>query len=298
MNIGFIGIGQMGRHMAQHILDAGYDLVVHDLRRETAQHLLEKGAKWMNTPRGVAESCQVVLSSLPGPPEVEEVVYGTNGLMAGWKREDIYVDMSTNSPTTIRRVAEDAKSKGVAVLDAPVSGGTSGAEQGTLTIIVGGDAPSLERIRQVLETMGKNIFHVGDVGCGNIAKLVNNLISTCCNTITAEGLVLGVKAGIDLKKLWEVIKVSTGNNWSLEHGYPRTVFLGNFEPGFRISLALKDISLALALGKEYGVPQLLGAALEQRFVEAKAAGLGDRAIGSIILPLEEVTGVQVRLPER
>ena len=297
MNIGFIGIGQMGRHMAQHILDAGYDLIVHDLRKEAAQHLLEKGARWVDTPRGVAESCQVVLSCLPGPPEVEEVVYGASGLMAGWKRGDIYVDMSTNSPTTIRRVAEDAKTKGVVVLDAPVSGGTRGAEQGTLTIMVGGDAHSLEKVRKVLEAIGNKIFHVGDIGCGNIAKLVNNMIASCCNTITAEGFVLGVKAGIEVKKLWEVIKVSTGNNWVLENNYPQAVFQGNFEPGFRITLALKDIGLALALGKEYGVPQPVGAAVEQRYLEAKTAGLGERGTQALILRLEELAGVQVRLPE-
>jgi len=143
MNIGFIGIGQMGRHMSQHVLDAGFNLIVHDLSIEAAQPLLEKGARWMDTPKCVAESCRVVLSCLPGPPEVEEAVYGENGLMAGWNKGDIYVDMSTNSPTTIRRVAEDAKSKGVVVLDAPVSGGTVGAEAGTLTIMVGGATRTL-----------------------------------------------------------------------------------------------------------------------------------------------------------
>ena len=160
MNIGFIGVGHMGGPMAQNIQKAGYDLVVHDLRKEAAQHLLEKGAKWMDTPKGVAESCQVVLSCLPGPREVEEVVYGANGLMAGWKKGDIYVDMSTNSPSTMRRVAEDAKVREVAVLDAPVSGGTWGAEAGTLSIMVGGDAHALEKVHTVLKAIGNNVFHV------------------------------------------------------------------------------------------------------------------------------------------
>lgn len=295
MEIGFIGIGQMGRHMSQRLLDAGYDLAVNDLRKEAAQHLLEKGAKWMDTPKSVAESCQFVLSSLPGPPEVEELVYGPSGLMAGWKKGDIYVDMSTNSPVTIRRVAVDAKSKGVEVLDAPVSGGTQGAKSGTLTIIVGGNAHSLQRVHKVLEPIGNKIFHVGDVGCGNIAKLVNNIIYAGCNAITAEGLVLGVKAGVDANKLWKVITVSSGNNWCLEYQYPRTVFQNNFEPGFRINLALKDIGLALALGKEYGVPQPVATAVEQKFLDAKAAGLGDMAAPALILRLEEITGTQVRV---
>lgn len=297
MNIGFIGIGQMGRHMARHVLEAGYDLVVHDLRKEAAQHLLENGARWMDTPKGMAESCQVVLSSLPGPPEVEEVVYGTSGLMAGWKKGDIYVDMSTNSPTTIRRVAEHAKARGVAVLDAPVSGGMRGAEAGTLSIIVGGDASSLERVRKVLETIGDKIFHVGDVGDGNIAKIVNNMITITCEAINTESFVLGVKAGINPRKLWEVITASSGNNRAIAR-YPETVFQGNFNPGFRLSLAHKDIKLALSLGKEYDLLLPVTATVQLGLLEAEAAGLGDKSSQAIMLRLEEVAGVQVRPPEQ
>lgn len=298
VNIGFIGIGQMGKHMSRRVLEAGYQLTVHDLRKEAAYHLLEKGAKWADTPKAVAESCEIVLSSLPGPPEVDRVVYGVNGLMAGWKKGDIYIDMSTNSPTTMRRIAQDAQAMGVTVLDAPVSGLPSGAEAGTLVIMVGGNAQCLERVRKVLEVIGNKIFHMGDVGCGNITKLVNNLLSTTCTAINAEGFVLGAKAGIDVSKLWEVIRVSPGNNWVLEHLYPQTVFRGNFDPGFRLSLACKDIGLALALGKEYDVPMPVGAAVEQTLLEAKAAGLGDRGIHSIVLRLEELAGAQVRSPDR
>jgi 2-hydroxymethylglutarate dehydrogenase len=168
--------------------------------------------------------------------------------------------MSTNSPTTIRRIAEDAKAQGVTVLDAPVSGGTKGAEAGTLAIMVGGDATSLERVREVLETMGQKIFLVGDAGCGNDTKLVNNMISLACNSISAEGFALGVKAGIDPEVLLEIIKVSTGDNWCARQ-YPSTTFKGNFEPGFKVELAYKDISLALACGEEYGVPLPVGIAV-------------------------------------
>ncbi len=293
MNVGFIGIGQMGSHMARHILDAGYNLTVHDARKEVAQPLLAKGAKWADSPERMAETCQIILSCLPGPPEMEHVVYGQNGLMKGWKQGDIYIDLSTNSPIMIRRAATDARNKGVTVLDAPVSGGVAGAEAGTLAIMVGGDIDSLEKVRGILEAIGKKIFHVGDVGCGNIAKLVNNMISITINAITAEGFVLGVKAGIDCAKLQEVITVSTGNNFTVQH-YHESVFQGNFKPGFRTSLAAKDISLAISLGKEYSIPLPVGAAVEQRLIEAKAAGLGDKHIDSIILPLEELAKVQVR----
>jgi 3-hydroxyisobutyrate dehydrogenase-like beta-hydroxyacid dehydrogenase len=259
--------------------------------------LLEKGAKWADTPREVAQSCEVVITSLPTPQDVENVVYGADGLKDGWKQGDIFIDMSTNSVSTVRKIAETAKSMGVTVLDAPVSGGTTGAEAGTLAIMVGGDAGALEMVKKVLDTMGQRVFCVGDVGCGTIAKLVNNLIGLGASAITAEGFVLGVKAGIDPDVLQSIIAVSTGNNWTLQQ-YPRTVLQGDFEPGFRLSLACKDIALATQMAREYGVPLQVGSAVEQRLIEAKAAGLGDKAVDGAILRLEELTGVQVRSQKR
>jgi len=297
MNIGFIGIGQMGKFMSNRILGAGYNLTVHDLKKEAAYPLLEKGAKWGNTPGEVAESCQVVFSSLPTPQSIEEVVYGKNGLKSGWKDGDIYVDMSTNSPSVIRRIAEDARSMGVAVLDAPVSGGTKSAETGDLTIMVGGDKASLEKVKGVMGTMGRKIFPVGDIGCGNIAKLINNLIGLACNSISAEGFVLGVKAGINPRVLWEIITVSTGNNWSLQQ-YPNTTFRGNFEPGFRVGLAYKDIGLAIELGREYGVPLPIGMAVQKDLDNTVKAGFADKGVDAVILPRERATGIEVRLPEQ
>jgi 3-hydroxyisobutyrate dehydrogenase len=293
MKVGFIGIGQMGKHMAGHILAAGYDLTVNDLFKQAAEPLLAKGAHWAETPREVARSCELVFSSVPAPKDVEEVVYGANGLKSGWKPGDIYVDMSTNSPTTMRRIAADAKKMNVSVLDAPVSGGTAGAEKGTLAIMVGGDAATMEKTRQVLLTMGRSIFPVGPLGCGNIAKLVNNLISLTNNAVTAEGFVLGVKAGIDPKVLWEIVRVSTGNNWSLEQ-MPESIFKDNFEPGFKLSLGRKDMGLALDLGKEIGVPLSIGAVVQKGLDAALAAGYADKSVQAVILPLEEETGVKVR----
>lgn len=293
MDTGFIGIGQMGRHMARHILEAGHNLTVHDLSREAASPLLEKGARWADTPAAVARTCPLVITSLPTPPDVEQVVYGENGLKSGWKASDIYIDMSTNSPTTIRHIAEDAQAMGVSVLDAPVSGGTRAAEAGTLAIIVGGDTASLERVRDVLKTMGQRIFPVGGVGCGNVTKLVNNLIALACNSISAEGFALGVKAGINPEVLLEVIKVSTGNNWCAQQ-YPATVFRDNFEPGFKVSLAYKDISLAIACGEEYGVPLPVGRSVQKDLQETIAAGYQDKGVDAVILPLEKAAGIKVR----
>lgn len=295
MDIGFIGIGQMGKHMANRILEAGYKLTVHDLNKEAATPLIKRGAKWGDTPEEVAKSCRIIISSLPTPKDVEQVVYGKNGLKRGWKSGDIYIDMSTNSPSIIRRIAENAGAMGVAVLDAPVSGGTRGAEKGTLAIMVGGNPASLEKVRKVLETMGQKIFPVGGVGCGNIVKLVNNLIALACNSISAEGFVLGARAGIDPGVLLEILKVSTGNNWGAQQ-YPNTVFKGNFEPGFKIGLAYKDINLALAFAKENGVPLPVGEAVRQDLQDAMTAGLQDKGVDAVILSLENAAGVKVRLP--
>jgi 2-hydroxymethylglutarate dehydrogenase len=293
MNIGFIGVGNMGRHMASNLIKAGYSVYINDLFKESAKPLLDKGAKWVDSPREVAVNCPTVITMLPTPPDVEKVVYGANGLMAGWKKGDIYIDMSTDSPTLLRRIDSDAKKKGVEVLDGPVSGGVGGAEAGTLAIMVGGSKETFEKSRKVLEAMGKNLFYVGDIGCGNVAKLVNNLISIAANTITAEGFVLGVKAGIDPIVLRDIVQVSTGANFTA-NGYVNTVLKGNFKPGFKLSLALKDIGLAVALGKELGVPMPVGAAAEMRLVEAKTKGLGDDHVDSVVQLLEEVTGVKVR----
>jgi len=294
MKIGFIGIGQMGKHMSRRILEAGYSLTVHDINKEAAAFLIKKGAVWADSPAEVAKLCRVVVTSLPKPQDVEQVVYGKNGLMQGWRSGDIYIDMSTNSPTLIRRIAADAKAKGVSVLDAPVSGGVKGAEAGTIAIMVGGDAAALGKVRKVLEAMGKRIFAVGNAGSGNIVKLVNNLISLICNSASAEGFALGVRAGIDPAMLLEILKVSTGDNWCARQ-YPNSTFRGNFEPGFKISLAYKDINLALDLGRENGVPLPVGTAVKKDLEDTIAAGYQDKGVDAVILPLEKAAGIKVRL---
>jgi 2-hydroxy-3-oxopropionate reductase len=293
MRVGFIGIGAMGQPMSRHVLEAGYELVVNDIRKEAAQELVSRGAKWADTPQAVAQSCEVVITSLPMPKDVEDVVYGREGLKAGWKKGDILIDMSTNSPAVIRKIAEEAQARGVEVLDAPVGGGVMGAESKRLAIMVGGKAEVLEKVRKILEAMGDTITRVGDVGCGNIAKLINNMIGLSCSQITYEGMVLGAKAGIDVRTLREVLKNSSGTNFCVQNILPN-VFAGNFEPGFRINLALKDIGLALGMAKEYAVPTPICSVLEQQLLEVKASGWGDKGSQSLLLLLERLAGVQVR----
>ncbi len=293
MEIGFIGVGQMGARMAHNLLKAGYGLAVNDIKKEAAQPLLEKRAQWRDTPQGIAECCRIVLSCLPGPPEVEQVVYASNGLLGRWKQGDVYVDMSTNSPALIRRVAQTAKEKGVTVLDAPVSGGVEGAQAGTLTIMVGGGIEDFEKLKKIFEAMGKKIFHCGPAGSGNTAKLMNNTISATCNSIMAECFTLGVKAGMDPQKLFEIIKASTGYTRQLDQSLPK-VLEGDFNPGFRLALSCKDVGLALAMGRENGVPMPVGSAVEQRLLQARARGFGEKASRAIFLLCEEEAKVKVR----
>lgn len=292
MKIGFIGLGQMGVPMAKNVAQAGFELVVYDVDEAPARPLLEEGAEWAETPAAVAERCRVVITSLPTPPIVEVVVLGPSGLAEGWQAGDVYVDMTTNSVSTVRRIAEAAAAHGVDVLDAPVSGGTAGAAAGTLTIIVGGEAAVLERVRPVLEPMAGKIFHVGDVGCGNVAKLVNNMVGLICNSACAEGMALGAKAGIDPQVLYDLMIVSTADNWSLRQ-YPRTVFQRDFAPGFKVGLAHKDINLALELAREHGVPTPVAEAARDDLAAAMAAGLSDAGVDAVILAREEATGATV-----
>ena len=294
MDIGFIGIGQMGSRMAKRLLEAGYDLTVHDINRDAAGALLDQGAKWANTPKVIAELCSVVISMLPGPHEVEQVVYGPEGLMAGWKKGDIYMDMSTSLPSTTRQVAKDAEPKGVAVLDAPVTGGVPGAEAGTLTIMVGGAQDTFQKTVGILKHLGKKVIHMGDNGCGNITKLVNNLISLTCSYISGEAFVLGVRAGVDTRKLWEAITSGSGNNYQLQEVWPITILKGDFEPAFSLGLAAKDVSLVMTLAREYEIPLPIASTVEQCFIECKASGLGKQPVFTFILRLEELAGAKVR----
>jgi 2-hydroxymethylglutarate dehydrogenase len=291
--VGFIGIGQMGCHMARNIKDAGFELVINDVNKEVAGPLLQSGAQWAATPAAAVESCRVAITSLPTPQIVQDVVLGPSGLKEGWQAGDVYVDMTTKSVSTMRLICEEAAKLRVGVLDAPVSGGTPGADADTLTIMVGGDAAVLEKVRPVLEPMAKKIFHVGDIGCGNVAKLVNNMIGLACNSICAEGMVLGTRAGIDPQVLYDLMTISTADNRSLRQ-YSRTVFQRDFAPGFKISLAHKDINLALGLGEEYGVPLPVAQAVKEDLAGAIAAGLGDKGVDGVILPLEETAGITLR----
>lgn len=295
MKLGFIGIGNMGANMAANVLKAGHELTVYDVRKSATDELVAKGAKWADSPKAVAQASEVVMLSLPGPVEVEKVVLGDDGVLAGAKKGTLIIDLSSNSPTVLQRIGAIAKEKGVDVIDAPVSGGPWGAKAGTLTMMVGGGKKAFDRALPVLEIMGKSIVHVGDIGMGNAAKLIHSMMAQIIMQGLAEGMALGAKLGMDLNKLTAVLgKGGAASNILIEK-YPLYGLKGNFEPGFRVDLSFKDINLATTLGKEIGVPLYYGNLALQKLVELRARGHGDKDVTACLLPLEEMLKVTIRV---
>lgn len=295
MKVGFIGLGNMGNPMATNLVNAGHELVVHDLRREAATNLLEMGATWADTPKEAVPGRDVVFTSLPVPRDVEAVVLGENGILEGASSETVYMDLSTNSPTAIRRIHDICAEKGVTVLDAPVSGGTYGAAAATLAVMVGGDKSVYDRIKPTLDAIGSHVVYCGPIGNGMVCKICNNLLSMGIGVLMTEALTMGVKAGVDLATLADVIANSTGGNKRLTDKFPRFLFKGNFEPGFATALAAKDVRLATDLGREYGIPMELSNLVDQRHVEAMFRGWGPEDSDAVSKIQEEKSGVQLRL---
>jgi 3-hydroxyisobutyrate dehydrogenase len=296
MKVGFIGTGNMGNPMAANLIKAGHQLTVHDLRREAATNLLEMGAKWADTPKDAVPGNEVVFTSLPVPRDVEAVVLGENGILEGASRGSVYMDLSTNSPTTIRRIHGICAEQGVNVLDAPVSGGVYGAAAATLAVMVGGDKPTFDRMKPTLDAIGSHVVYCGPIGNGMVCKICNNLLSMGIGVLMSEALTMGVKAGVDLAVLADVIANSSGGNRRLTEKFPRFLFKGNFEPGFATALATKDVRLATDLGREYGIPMELSNLIDQRHVEAMHRGWGPEDSDAVARLQEEKAGVQLRLP--
>jgi len=295
MKIGFIGTGNMGNPMAANLIKAGHQLTVHDLRREAATNLLEMGANWADSPREVVPGNEAVFTSLPVPRDVEAVVLGENGILESASSGSVFFDLSTNSPTMVRQLHQSCAAKGVTLLDSPVSGGVYGAAAGTLAVMVGGDKATFDRFKPTLEAIGTHVVYCGDIGNGSVCKICNNLMSMGTGVLLAEALTLGVKAGVDLEILADVINNSSGGSKRLLEKFPRYLFKGNFEPGFATALAAKDVRLATDLGREYGIPMELSNMVDQRHVEAMFRGWGPEDSDAVAKIQEEKSGVQLRL---
>jgi 3-hydroxyisobutyrate dehydrogenase len=296
MRIAFIGLGNMGGPMALNLIKAGHTLVVYDVRRESAKPHLDAGATWADGPKDVARAGKLILTSLPGPAEVEAVALGPNGILEGAQPGSIYADLSTNSPTVMRKIHGAFKAKGVHVLDSPVSGGVVGANRGSLQVMIGGEEGVYNEVKGVLGAIGNNVGYMGAIGSGTIAKLVHNMISILSRSLVAEGFTLGVKAGVKPEALLEAIRgASYGQGLILSHMIPDVVFKGEFDTvRFALKLARKDVGLATALAREYDVPMPMAAVGEQILIEAMARGWGDRDSTSPWELQEEAARVKVR----
>lgn len=296
--VGFIGLGNMGMGMAANIQKADYPLVVHDLRPAAAQPFVDAGARQAGSAAEVASLSDVVFTSLPGPREVEAVALGAGGVLEGIREGGIYVELSTSRPTLIRQIEPQFRAKGAHVLDAPVSGGKSGAASRNLAVMVGGEREIFERIKPLLDAFGDKVFYAGDIGAGSVCKLVHNMIGHGVRQAIAEGLTLGVKAGVEAEALWQCVRRGAlGRMSSLHEGIPRTVFQGSFEPAtFLLSLARKDISLATELGREFDVPMPVANLAEQQAIEGLNRGWGDLDSSVTFRLQEEAAGVEVRAP--
>ena len=299
MTVGFIGLGQMGGRMARNVVRAGHQVVAFDVRREAAEALArEAGGRAAADLADAIRGQEVVLTSLPGPPEVEQVVLGPGGVAECAAPGTLYVDLSTNAPSLVRRLHAALAEKGVAMLDAPVSGGVAGAEAGTLSIMGGGDRDAWERAQPVLSSMGTRLFHCGPIGNGCVVKLCNNIAGQSLAVITAEVLSLGVRAGVDLKTLAAVIGASTGSNRRLVDTFPRRIFRRELDnPGFSALLSAKDTHLAIELAHELGVPMAVGEAVERDMRGVMRRGWGGTDFDVVALLQEERAGVSLELPE-
>ncbi|MCB1744115.1 MAG: NAD(P)-dependent oxidoreductase [Gammaproteobacteria bacterium] len=297
MKVGFIGLGTMGASIALNAMKGGHELVVNDLGRNAAARHLEAGASWADTPSEVAARSDVVFSSLPGPVEVEAVALGEDGLINGFRPGGVYVDLSTNSPTVMRRIHAVMKEKGVDVLDAPVSGGPDGAASGKLAIWVGGDRAVYDRVLPALRSMGDQPYYVGPIGAGSVAKLVHNLSGYIVQTAMAETFTMGVKAGVDPEGLWRAVRQGALGRRRTFDTMSRQYLPGRFDPpDFALRLAHKDVSLALEVGREFKVPMRLGHLTLQEMTEAMNRGWEGRDSRSAMLLQEERAGVEVRIP--
>ncbi len=296
MKVGFIGIGTMGGHMALNVRKGGHDVVVHDVREAAAGPHLKAGCTWANSVREVAEASDVVFTSLPGPKEVQLVA---EELLAGMRKGTAWFDLSTNSPTVVRKISERFASKGIAMLDAPVSGGPSGAQSGKLALWVSGDQAAFDKHKAVLDAIGDQAVFIGPVGAGTIAKLVHNCAGYAILAVQAEVFTMGVKAGIDPLALWAAVRQGAfGRKRSFDRLAEQFLIAKFDPPAFALELAHKDVTLATEVGREFHVPMKLCNTVLGEMTEALNREGWPKRDSRIFMTLqEERAGVSIKVPE-
>lgn len=292
LKVGYIGLGLMGKSMARNIMKAGFPLVVHNRSREVVEELKAEGAKTAKSPAEVAEQVDVVFTNLPDSPDVELVTLGTGGIIEGAHQGLIFVDNSTIKPATARHIAERMGEKGVLCLDAPVSGGDIGAQEGTLAIMVGGPIQALEQVRPILESMGKTITHVGNTGAGQIAKAANQIMVAAQMVAMGELLIFARKAGADPQKVVQAIQGGAAQCWALDVK-PERLFAGNRSPGFKAYMQAKDLGIVLDTARAYGIPLVSAAVHNQLYNSMLEMGLAEQDNSAVIGVLESLANTNL-----
>lgn len=292
-SVGFIGVGMMGTPMLRNLVGAGYRVVAYDIDPEAMRRAVECGAEAASSVREVAERCNPVITILPKSDDVEEVVLGPEGVLEHGREGLVLIEMTTAYPLSTEKIAGALAKKGMRVLDAPVSGGISGAEKGTLSIMVGGDPDLFETVRPLLEAMGKNVFYMGGVSSGHTMKAVNNFLSACSMTATSEALAIATKAGLEPKRVVEVLQASSGRSYATDYKFPRYVLPRTFDDGFRLELLDKDLNILTSLGREIGVPTFIASIVQQIVSLAVRQGYGKRGHTSIAEFIESWAGVRI-----
>ncbi len=291
--IGFIGLGIMGEPMCRNLMKAGYACTVNTRTKSRAEKLLSEGAAWSDSPKDTAGKSDVIITIVTDTPDVEKVILGDDGIVEGINPGSVVIDMSTISPSATRDMAAALKEKGADMLDAPVSGGDTGAIAGTLSIMVGGKQEVFDRCLPVFEAMGKSINLIGDHGAGQMTKLCNQVAVSVANLAMAEALLLAAKAGLDMEKMLAAISGGAAGSWQLSNLAPR-IIKRDFDPGFMVKLQQKDLRLVLGAASELGLG-LPGASLaHQLFNAVEAAGEGDEGTQALVKSLERMSGVEVR----
>ena len=298
MRVGFIGTGNIGTPMAGSILKAGYELVVHDIHEEKTRGLVDQGAGWVESPAEVAAQSDIICTCLPGPAEMEPVTLGPGGILEGAKPGSVYIDHTTNSPLLARRVHGIFSEKGIAMLDAPVSGGVEGARVRDLLVMVGGDEETFQRCLPILEAIGERVMHTGDIGAGCICKIMHNTATFCADLAMTECWTLAIKSGVPADTIVDVFRNGAiGRMSNLWGRLPDTFFRGDFEARFALRTAHKDLRLGEELAEAYDVAMPLAEICRDLYAQAMARGWEENDSSIVLTLQEERAGVQVRLSD-
>ena len=295
MNVGFVGLGHLGEHLAASLLRAGYEVTVTDLNPDAAIVLLEAGARWADTAEELARQCPVVCTCLPSPAAVSVVLTGPSGLLTGFAPGSTWIDMSTNDQAETQRLADIAGAQGVRVLEAPVTGGVHKAAAGEITVLVGGDHDLYETHRELLSAMGSPVLYMGPLGSAALIKVITNMLAFIHLVAAGEALMLAKQGGLDLAAAFVAIRESSGNSF-VHETESQVILNGSYNIGFTMDLALKDLGFATRFGRELGVPLNLASLVEQTFVQAKARYGGDAWSSQVVKLLEDALGTDLRAP--